>query len=71
MIGIIIRPDRADYSADDLREAVQVLHNANVAIIKAARDNAGRTVVTVPNSSGDTALAALNKAGIPARKEDS
>jgi hypothetical protein len=70
VIGIIIRPDRADYSADDLREAVQVLHDANVAVIKAARDAAGHTVVTVPRASSDAGLAALNKAGIPARKQD-
>ena len=69
MIGIIIRPDRASYSADELREAVQVLHDANVAIISAGRDGAGRTVVSVPQASGDTALAALNKAGIPAQKQ--
>jgi hypothetical protein len=71
VIGIIIRPDRADYSADDLREAMRVLHDANIAVIKAARDGAGHTVVNVPKASGDAALAALNKARIPARRQDS
>lgn len=69
MIGIIIQPDRVSYSADALREAVQVLHDANVPVIKAARDSTGRTVVTVPEASVDTAMTALDKAGIPAKKE--